>query len=216
LRTINESYKIFINLKKCICKNTLVEFVIFLNGVIPKKIHSRFGTVRLGLFIKRAIFNLKGVYMKNTKKNKKSGKRAQTMKIRTPIQRKIPEVAIYFTEMVDLVKLYHWKTKIYSQHKATDQLHEKLSEYVDQFIEVLLGKEKNRIDILDKKMKQKIKSIRVISRDEKDFKNKLFQYRSFLIDLNSILDSEKDSDLLNIRDEILASINQFLYLMTFD
>jgi hypothetical protein len=195
-------------LKKCICKNTLVEFVIY-----PKKYIQG-----LGLFIKRAIFNLKGVYMKNTKKNKKSGKRAQTMKIgkRTPRQRKMPEVAIYFTEMVDLVKLYHWKTKVYSQHKATDQLHEKLSEYVDQFIEVLLGKEKNRIDILDKKMKQKIKSIRVISRDEKDFKNKLFQYRSFLIDLNSILDSEKDSDLLNIRDEILASINQFLYLMAFD
>ena len=34
LRTINESYKIFINLKKCICKNTLVEFVIFYKGFL--------------------------------------------------------------------------------------------------------------------------------------------------------------------------------------
>jgi hypothetical protein len=30
LRTINESYKIRKNPNKCICKNTLVEFVIFL------------------------------------------------------------------------------------------------------------------------------------------------------------------------------------------
>jgi hypothetical protein len=28
------------------------------------------------------------------------------------------------------------------------------------------------------------------------------------------LDKERDSDLLNIRDEILADVNQFLYLLT--
>jgi hypothetical protein len=30
------------------------------------------------------------------------------------------------------------------------------------------------------------------------------------------LDEKTDSDLLNIRDEMLANINQFLYLLTFD
>ena len=29
-------------------------------------------------------------------------------------------------------------------------------------------------------------------------------------------DSKRDSDLLNVRDEILGDINQFLYLLTFD
>ena len=34
--------------------------------------------------------------------------------------------------------------------------------------------------------------------------------------LEATFDDKKDTDLLNIRDEILSDINQFLYLMTFD
>jgi hypothetical protein len=34
--------------------------------------------------------------------------------------------------------------------------------------------------------------------------------------LDTVLDEKTDSDLLNIRDEMLANINQFLYLLTFD
>ena len=33
--------------------------------------------------------------------------------------------------------------------------------------------------------------------------------------MNETFDSKIDSDLLNIRDEILGAINQFLYLLTF-
>ena len=47
-----------------------------------------------------------------------------------------------------------------------------------------------------------------------DFKIKIEQYREFLIHLSSVLDEKKDVDLLNVRDEILGDINQFLYLMT--
>jgi hypothetical protein len=35
-----------------------------------------------------------------------------------------------------------------------------------------------------------------------------------MINLSAILDSSKDSDLLNIRDEILGSLNQLKYLLT--
>jgi hypothetical protein len=34
--------------------------------------------------------------------------------------------------------------------------------------------------------------------------------------MNIYFDPSRDSDLLNIRDELLGDINQFLYLMTFD
>ena len=47
-----------------------------------------------------------------------------------------------FFEILHTIKLYHWKTKSYSQHKATDELHEKLSEQTDRFVEVLMGKTK--------------------------------------------------------------------------
>jgi hypothetical protein len=52
--------------------------------------------------------------------------------------------------------------------------------------------------------------------NRKDFQSRMFEYRSFLTDMNIYFDSSRDSNLLNIRDEILGNINQFLYLMTFE
>lgn len=123
-----------------------------------------------------------------------------------------------FLEILNAIKLYHWKTESYSQHQATDELHEKLSELVDQFVEVLLGKEqpyaksskKNRITMVEKHMKM------MDSRGERDFIEKIHNYRTTLINMNDILNKKTDSDLLNIRDEMLACINQFLYLLSFD
>jgi hypothetical protein len=119
-----------------------------------------------------------------------------------------------FLEILNAIKLYHWKTESYSQHKATDELHEKLSENVDQFVEVLLGKEqtksKYRINMVEKHMKM------MDSNNEADFIQKIHNYRNILIDMNKVLDKKKDTDLLSIRDEMLANINQFLYLLSFD
>lgn len=120
-----------------------------------------------------------------------------------------------FLEMLNAIKLYHWKTESYSQHKATDELHEKLSENVDQFVEVLLGKEqksshKSRITMVEKHMRM------MDSTGERDFIEKIHHYRTTLIDMNQFLNKKTDSDLLNIRDEMLANINQFLYLLSFD
>ena len=49
----------------------------------------------------------------------------------------------------------------------------------------------------------------------KTFKSKIYEYRAFLVDLTNIL-PKQDTDLLSIRDEILADINKFLYLLTLD
>ena len=120
-----------------------------------------------------------------------------------------------FLEMLNAIKLYHWKTESYSQHQATDQLHEELSEHVDKFVEVLLGKEqksykKYRVVMVEKHMKM------MDSRGERDFIQKIHNYRTMLIDMDRFLNKKKDSDLLNIRDEMLSNINQFLYLLSFD
>ena len=47
-----------------------------------------------------------------------------------------------FLNLLNNVKIYHWKTRSYAVHKATDELYEKLNEQIDQFVEVLLGKKK--------------------------------------------------------------------------
>ena len=49
-----------------------------------------------------------------------------------------------------------------------------------------------------------------------DFKSRVYEYRKFLISMNDTLDNRRDTDLLNIRDEILGDINKFLYLLTFN
>ena len=61
------------------------------------------------------------------------------------------------------------------------------------------------------------KRIRLIDSDNtRDFKSQMHHYREFLIDISNYFNVKKDTDLLNVRDEILGNINQFLYLMTFD
>jgi DNA-binding ferritin-like protein len=115
-----------------------------------------------------------------------------------------------FLEMLNMIKLYHWKTRSYSQHKATDELYAKMQENVDRFIEVLLGKDESRVKMMEKR-------IDLFDTESKmEFKSRLLKYRKFLTDLNIYFDESQDSDLLNIRDELLADLNQFLYLFSFN
>ena len=115
-----------------------------------------------------------------------------------------------FLEVLNTVKLYHWKTHSYAVHKATDELYSKMQENVDRFVEVLLGKDEKRINMLEKR-------IDLLDMNSKEaFKNRMFSYRKFLTDMNIYFDDTRDSDLLNIRDELLADLNQFLYLLTFN
>jgi len=116
-----------------------------------------------------------------------------------------------FLGLLVLVKLYHWKTKSYAQHKATDEFYGKLNENIDKFVEVLLGKTETRIRMVEKKLNM------IDSASTEDFKDRVYEYREFLTsDLNRIFKGKGNSDILSVRDDILVDLNQFLYLMTFD
>ena len=112
---------------------------------------------------------------------------------------------VHFLCMLNTVKLYHWKTHSYPQHKATDKLYEKLNGHIDDFIEVYLGKNP-RIDLT------KMKSIPLNDFNSfTEFKKIIEYYKRFLISIHL---GNDDVDLLAIRDEILADLNQFSYLLT--
>ena len=116
-----------------------------------------------------------------------------------------------FMELLTMIKLYHWKTHSYAQHKATDELHERLSESIDKFVEVLMGKANSRIYMIEKKMRM------YDLNTKQELRSAMFEYREFLItELNRVFNSKKDSDILSIRDDMVTDINQFLYLLTFD
>jgi len=113
-----------------------------------------------------------------------------------------------FMELQNLVKIYHWNTHSYAEHKATDELHERLGANIDKFVETMLGKDGTRIEHLSRRIAM------VSLKNKTSLREKMFAYRRFLTGMNKCLDASADSDLLNIRDEILGDINQFLYLLT--
>ena len=122
------------------------------------------------------------------------------------------QITVVFLEMLMMVKLFHWKTHSYATHKATDQLYDSLNDNMDKFIEVLLGKTGSRIDLMNNK------TISLIDlNSQESLKSKIMSLKSYLVGLNNnkALSTMSNSDLFNIRDEILADLNQFLYLLTF-
>ncbi len=121
------------------------------------------------------------------------------------------EITCKFLEMLIMVKLYHWKTQSYAQHKATDELYSKLNENIDNFVEVLLGKTETRTNLLKKPT---ISLIDLSSKEQ--LKTQINDFKVYLVNLtdNKFIMKMSNTDLLNIRDEMLSDINQFLYLLS--
>ena len=123
------------------------------------------------------------------------------------------DVVCKFLEMLNTIKLYHWKTYSHSIHKATDELYASLGTNIDKFVEVLIGKAQNRIKLRRNNIPVKDMN------SPQEFKREIEAYKSYLVNLsnNKALGAGgmTNSDLLGIRDEMLADLNQFLYLFTF-
>ena len=123
------------------------------------------------------------------------------------------QITIMFLEMLMMVKLFHWKTHSYATHKATDELYDSLNGNMDKFIEVLLGKTGTRTDLMNNK------TISLYDLDSQvKLKEKIDSFKSYLVNLNNnnvLTSTMSNSDLFNIRDEILGDLNKFLYLLTF-
>ena len=121
-------------------------------------------------------------------------------------------VVLMFLQMLNTVKLYHWKTNSYATHKATDELYTKLNASIDSFVEILLGKFGNRVDLT------RVHSIPLVDfTTNEQFKREINKYKEFLVSLdrNYTMKQMLNTDLFNIRDEMLGDLNQLLYLLTF-
>lgn len=121
------------------------------------------------------------------------------------------EVICMFLEMLNTIKVYHWKTYSYPTHKATDELYSSLGKKTDKFVEILLGKFGNRANLA------KTKSIPIKDMNTpEEFKREINRYKSFLVGLTDhpTMKLMSNTDLLNIRDDIMGDMNQFLYLAT--
>ena len=154
--------------------------------------------------------------MPKTRKNNSSSRSSSRHTSRSSNQNFEQHIVIKFLEILNTVKLYHWKTYTYATHKATDEFHEKLGTNIDTFVEALLGKGTGKYG--DRINLSKTKSIPLKDFSSiKDFKREITDFSKYLTALNStpLFKDPTSSDLLTIRDEILKDVNQFLYLLTF-
>ena len=105
------------------------------------------------------------------------------------------------------LKIHHWQTKSYAEHQALGGAYNEFSELIDEFVEVFMGKY-GRIESKDG-FKIELSNYKDIS--AADFVDKYIDY--LINELPKSLE-ETDTDLFNIRDEMLAQLHKLKYLLT--
>jgi len=126
------------------------------------------------------------------------------------------KILLTFLTITTQVKLYHWQTLCHPRHTASGALYSELDELVDKFIEALQGRiilETNNTNfrIL---LSDKINTITLKNYNDNDVLLLIFNIKTYLESLELISTISSYTDLLNIRDEMLAAINKSSYLFS--
>jgi hypothetical protein len=116
------------------------------------------------------------------------------------------KILINLLTLQNQIKLYHWQTRDFPRHDAADKFFEKLLKKLDKFIEAFQGRYDTRIKL------KKRASIPLLNLNDKQIIGFVKISRKFLESFDKLIPGE--TDLLNIRDEILGSLNQMLYRFT--
>lgn len=111
-----------------------------------------------------------------------------------------------FITLQQQLRIFHWQSDTYAQHKAFGKAYESLDDLIDSFVETYAGKYG--------KPRARIKYNIPLSNFEGDYLEFIDSSIVFLNDLSNEFNAETDSDLLNIRDEMKAVLNQLKYLLT--
>ena len=107
--------------------------------------------------------------------------------------------------MQNQFRVFHWQTESFAQHKAFGEAYETLEGLIDNFVEIYQGK--NGIQNPADGLKIKLENL-----DNKPVEMIDVFIEYLQDDLTSMLD-KKDTDLLNIRDEMLGALNKTKYLL---
>jgi hypothetical protein len=110
---------------------------------------------------------------------------------------------IFFT-LKFINKLYHWNTTSYPRHIASDRFDDVLESLMDKFMEVFIGRYQTKPSIHKLQIEDAFLN-------DKGIETAYKQVRDILSEMQKNI---PDSDLLNIRDELVGEINKNLYLFT--
>jgi len=108
------------------------------------------------------------------------------------------------------LKINHWQTKGIARHEAFGKTYDSLTDLIDDFVEIAMGKYGRFI------LDDQTKTITLINLSEMNSSDMIKTCTEGLVQFSEDLDGTTDTDLLNIRDEILGNLNKLLYLLTLE
>jgi len=107
------------------------------------------------------------------------------------------------------IKLYHWQTRVYARHIATDKVLEELDELIDQYVEVYMGKYGRP------KLSGADAVLHLHNLSEAGATKLVLSSVKYLMGpFVKHLDKDRDTDLINMRDEMVAHLHQLAFLFT--
>lgn len=115
------------------------------------------------------------------------------------------EIVTHLLTIRNQVKLYHWQTKQFARHKATDDLTAALDTSIDAFVESYMGRY-GRPSVSG--------SIKLHNFSESAAKAFVAKETKYLETELPRKIGKNDTDLLNIRDTILGDLTKVSYLFT--
>jgi hypothetical protein len=114
----------------------------------------------------------------------------------------------FFFNMREQIKLYHWQTHSFAQHKATDELLDALDKTIDDYVEVYMGKYgRPRIGTRNN-------TIRIQNMNAKSITRFIKACATYLEGPLVKKLKPTDTDLVSLRDEMLSDLHKVLYLFT--
>lgn len=108
------------------------------------------------------------------------------------------------------LKINHWQTKGIARHEAFGNTYNGLTDLIDEFVEIAMGKYGRFV------LDDETNNIKLINLSEMNPKDMITVCTDALIEFSEDLDPKKDTDLLNLRDEILGLLNKLNYLLTLE
>ena len=111
-----------------------------------------------------------------------------------------------FLKIQNQIRIFHWQTTSYSQHKAFGKAYERFDELIDQFVETFMGKYG--------RSKASTHYTIELENYSDNFLIAIDEYIGYLLNITNDVDPINDSDLLNIRDEMFGELNRLKYLLT--
>jgi len=111
---------------------------------------------------------------------------------------------------ISQAKLLHWQTPKYAQHKALDELFDSLIDLGDELAESVMGKY-GRPHLSEESLCLRLFNY---NNNLSYFMDEL--YNCYRNECRCLFDENKDSELLNIIDEIISLIDKIKYLLTLE